>query len=85
MLFRSLHLDGRPLLGLPYGERRELLDGLRLEGPGWQTPPAVKGDGAVALTVSREYGLEGVTAKRLSSAYRPGPSKDWVTIAGAGR
>jgi bifunctional non-homologous end joining protein LigD len=85
MIFDVLHLDGRALLAEPYGERRGLLDRLELEGPGWQTPPAVDGDGAVAMAVSREYGLGGVTAKRLSSAYRPGPSKDWVMIPGTRR
>jgi bifunctional non-homologous end joining protein LigD len=84
MIFDVLHLDGRGLLTVPYGERRERLDELGLAGAAWQTPPAVTGEGAVAMRVGREYGLAGVTAKRLSSAYRPGPSKDWVTIPGAG-
>jgi bifunctional non-homologous end joining protein LigD len=84
MIFDVLHLDGRSLLAAPYGERRAALDGLGLAGAAWQTPPAVTGDGAVALRVSREYGLGGVTAKRLASAYRPGRSKDWVTITAAG-
>jgi bifunctional non-homologous end joining protein LigD len=85
MIFDVLHLDGRALLAVPYGERRAALNELELEGTGWQTPPAVDGDGAVAMAVSREYGLGGVTAKRLSSAYRPGPSKDWVAITGGRR
>jgi bifunctional non-homologous end joining protein LigD len=83
MIFDVLHLDGQPLLMAPYAERRALLDGLGLDGPAWQTPPSVTGDRAVAMSVSWDYGLSGVTAKRLTSAYRPGPSKDWITIAGA--
>jgi len=33
--FDLLELDGRKLTHLPLGERRSLLDGLRLHGPGW--------------------------------------------------
>ncbi|MDX2674784.1 hypothetical protein PV376_35325, partial [Streptomyces sp. NRRL_ISP-5395] len=46
MLFDLVHLDGRLLTGLPYAERRELLEGLGLAGPSWSTPAAITGHGA---------------------------------------
>jgi bifunctional non-homologous end joining protein LigD len=81
LIFDALHLDGRSLFRLPYTERRDLLEGLRLSGPAWQTPPAFVGSGTEAVRVSQEQGLEGVVAKRLTSTYRPGSrSPDWVKI-----
>jgi bifunctional non-homologous end joining protein LigD len=81
LIFDVLHLDGRSLLRLPYTGRRDLLAGLGLSGPAWQTPPAFLGNGAEAVRVSQEQGLEGVMAKRLTSTYRPGHrSPDWVKV-----
>jgi DNA ligase D-like protein (predicted 3'-phosphoesterase) len=72
MVYDVLHLDGRPLLELPYRERRERLDGLGLSGPRWQTAPWFPGDGDAVLDAAREQGLPGVVAKRLDSPYEPG-------------
>lgn len=81
LAFDLLHLDGTSLLDRPYEQRRELLERLELDGPAWQTPPAFQGDGAQAVRASREQQLEGVVAKRLTSAYRPGRrSLDWVKV-----
>ncbi|MGW3214896.1 non-homologous end-joining DNA ligase [Streptomyces sp. CAI 127] len=81
MLFDLVHLDGRLLTGLPYAERRELLEGLGLAGPAWSTPAAITGHGAEAWEMAREAGLEGLIAKRLTSRYEPGArSKTWVKI-----
>jgi bifunctional non-homologous end joining protein LigD len=73
LIFDVLQLDGRPLMDLPYTERRALLDDLALSGPNWQTPPSFPGaDFAAVQAVSREHGMEGVVAKRLDSRYTPG-------------
>ena len=81
MAFDVLHLDGRSTLGLPYAERRRLLESLQLEGPSWRTPPAWFGDGAMVLGAAREQGLEGVVAKRRQSPYRPGRrAEDWLKV-----
>ena len=81
MAFDLLHLDGRSTLGLPYAERRELLDGLDLEGPHWQTPAYHAGDGQALLDASRARGLEGIVAKRLDSRYEPGRrSGAWLKV-----
>ncbi len=78
-----LHLDGRCCTTLPYIRRRELLHGLDLQGPAWQTTPWYPGGGADVLRAARSQGLPGVLAKRLDSGYRPGRrSRDWREITG---
>jgi bifunctional non-homologous end joining protein LigD len=77
-LFDLLHFDGRSLLGLPYTERRHLLEELELSGDGWQTPGNHRGEGAALRDHAAALGLPGIVAKRLDSTYRPGvESKDW--------
>jgi bifunctional non-homologous end joining protein LigD len=79
--FDVLHLDGRSRLALPYRERRQLLDGLKLEGPHWRAPASHAGDGEDMVRASREQGLEGVVAKRLDSPYEPGRRTGaWIKI-----
>lgn len=81
LVFDVLHLDGESLLDSAYDERRVRLEALGLDGSHWATPPAFAGDGATALQVSREQGLEGVIAKRRRSLYLPGRrSRDWVKV-----
>ncbi len=81
LIFDLLYLDGRWLLELPYSDRRQLLDGLELEGAHWRTPPVLRGSGATALRGSQRRGQEGIIAKRRSSRYLPGRrSPDWVKI-----
>jgi bifunctional non-homologous end joining protein LigD len=81
IVFDLLWLDGHPLLHLPYAERRERLRALGLDGPAWQTPDHVVGNGAAMLRASRERGLEGVVAKRLDSPYEPGRrSHCWLKV-----
>ncbi|MEV7715265.1 non-homologous end-joining DNA ligase [Streptomyces sp. NPDC088270] len=81
VLFDAVHLDGRGLTGLPYTERRSLLEGLALSGPRWSTPASVVGHGVQALEMTRAAGLEGVVAKRLTSVYEPGVrSRSWIKI-----
>ncbi len=80
-IFDLLYLDGHPTIELPYRQRRELLEGLRLKGPAWQVPAQRMGGGAELLAATAEQRLEGVIAKRLDSPYRPGErSGEWVKI-----
>jgi len=82
LVFDVLWLDGQSTVDLPYTDRRDLLDGLHLEGPHWQVPPYFPGGGAAALDTSRAQGLPGVVAKRLDSPYRSGErSPDWLAVA----
>ena len=72
MIFDLLYLEGRSTLELPYERRRELLAGLRLDGPHWKTPEHHVGDGDALLEQARALSLEGVVAKRLDARYEPG-------------
>jgi bifunctional non-homologous end joining protein LigD len=81
LLFDVLHAEGSSQLSRTYDQRRLLLTDLGLDGPSWATPPAFEGDGATAMAVSRQQGLEGVIAKRRTSTYLPGRrSRDWVKV-----
>jgi bifunctional non-homologous end joining protein LigD len=81
LAFDVLHLDGESQLSTTYDQRRALLEAIGLDGPSWATPPAFEGDGATAVEVSRQQGLEGVLAKRRQSTYQPGRrSRDWVKV-----
>ncbi|MEO6500682.1 MAG: non-homologous end-joining DNA ligase [Jatrophihabitantaceae bacterium] len=81
LIFDLLHLDGAATIGLPYQQRRQLLEELDLDGASWQCPSYFAGNGEMVLQASQQLGLEGVVAKRLASAYRPGRrSPDWRKI-----
>lgn len=81
MVFDILDLDGRDLTGLPYAERRGVLEGLSLSGPAWGTSPSHPGVGDVMLDMSRRMGLEGIVAKRLDAPYLPGRrTPAWLKI-----
>lgn len=83
--FDVLVLDGEPVTALPYTERRELLEGLGLDGadPAVRVPQSVRDvAGAQLLDVARLHGLEGVVGKRCASRYDPGRrSAAWVKTA----
>ncbi|MHA6797585.1 non-homologous end-joining DNA ligase (plasmid) [Pseudonocardia bannensis] len=81
LAFDLLHLDGHNTMGLPYRERRKLLESVGLSGPHWDTPPNSAGGGANVLAASKQQGLEGIVAKRLDSVYEPGRrSKAWIKV-----
>ncbi|WP_369138583.1 non-homologous end-joining DNA ligase [Modestobacter versicolor] len=85
LVFDLLALDGESLLGLPYPERRERLDALAPVSDRWVVTPWFRGDvpgvGDQVQAASLENGLEGVVAKRLDSAYRPGGrGPDWRKV-----
>jgi bifunctional non-homologous end joining protein LigD len=81
IVFDLLWLDGHSLMDLPYAERRERLAQLALQGPHWQTPDHVVGDGAAVLEASLANGLEGIVAKQLASPYLPGRrSPCWLKV-----
>lgn len=76
--FDILHLDGLDVTGLPYEERRMLLESLGLPNEAIQLSPAVVGEGRSLLSLP---GLEGVVAKRLGSTYQEGArSRAWLKI-----
>ncbi|MFI9643337.1 non-homologous end-joining DNA ligase [Micromonospora sp. NPDC051925] len=80
MIFDLLRWRGEDLTGWPYHERRAALDGLGLGAARWAVPPSFA-DGAATYQAAGEHGLEGVLAKRVDAAYRPGVrSPDWVKV-----
>jgi bifunctional non-homologous end joining protein LigD len=81
LVFDVIYLDGRTLIDLPYPERRERLEALKLDGPSWQTPSYHRGDGKSLLDLTRQRGLEGLVAKRLDSRYLPGRrTRAWLKV-----
>ena len=68
---------------LPYERRRELLAGLAVAGPYWQTPPYFAGGGEFALAASADQGAPGILAKRLDSPYLSGRrTRRWLRVRG---
>ncbi|WP_432104980.1 non-homologous end-joining DNA ligase [Streptomyces sp. bgisy091] len=81
VLFDVVFLRSGSLVRQPWTERRAALEALGLDGPHWSTPSVVVGHGEQALSMTREAGLEGVVAKRLSSVYEPGVrARTWIKI-----
>jgi bifunctional non-homologous end joining protein LigD len=82
LVFDVLQLDGRPLTGRPYAERRELLDTLLPDGSVFQAPPTFPGEDLEAVqAASVANGFEGVVIKRLDSVYEPGiRSGSWLKL-----
>jgi bifunctional non-homologous end joining protein LigD len=86
VVFDLLYLDGRDLTAEPYTRRRELLEGLELTGPGFQTPRYSVGRAKRLLAAAAERGLEGVVMKRLDSLYSPGKrTGEWLKVKNVGR
>jgi bifunctional non-homologous end joining protein LigD len=72
---------GSDVTGLPYEERRGILDGLELASP-IIVPEATPTHGISLYRAVRDRGIEGIVAKRLGSRYQPGRrSDDWLKIA----
>ncbi|HEX8689587.1 MAG TPA: non-homologous end-joining DNA ligase [Solirubrobacterales bacterium] len=85
-IFDLLYFEGRDLTGEPYRRRRELLEGLELSGPSWQTPGYATGHTRELLEASREQQLEGIVVKRLDSRYSPGKRTGaWLKVKNTGR
>jgi ATP dependent DNA ligase domain len=53
LAFDLLHLERDSRLELPYAARRELLEGLDLEGPAWRTPRHFVGQADAVLSATR--------------------------------
>jgi bifunctional non-homologous end joining protein LigD len=80
VLFDLLALDGRPVVDLPWSERRRLLEDLVEPGSHWQVPAAHE-DGRALFDAAEANDLEGIIAKRVESTYRPGTrTGEWVKV-----
>src|SRR6476660_544977 len=76
IVFDLLAIDGRAVYRRPRWERRQLLEGLALNGDYWSTTPSHT-DGEALWEKVCELGLEGVVAKKRSSHYLPG-RRGWI-------
>ena len=80
-VFDVLRIGEHDTVGLPYEDRRRLLDQLVEPGDHWAVPTFRIGGGAELLAATGEQGLEGIMAKRLGSLYVPGKrSPNWRKI-----
>ena len=80
-LFDVLRIDDHDTIGLPYEDRRRLLDQLVDAGANWLVPSHRIGGGAELADATAAQGLEGIVAKRLGSTYQPGKrSPNWRKI-----
>jgi len=79
--FDLLHHNGEDLRFLPLIDRRLQLSEIVARS----NVPCLHlvwgfDDGAKLLKVAERHGLEGIVSKRQASAYRSGPSRNWVKI-----
>ncbi|WP_433301347.1 DNA polymerase ligase N-terminal domain-containing protein [Actinoplanes sp. CA-030573] len=82
LAYDLLWLEGHATTGnIGYAQRRELLEGLAIEGEHWQTPPYFPGGGRFALETARAQGLAHIVAKKRDSPYLTGQRSDlWRAI-----
>ena len=81
VIFDLLHLDGEDLTGAPYKRRRELLEGLGLDGEAWRVPRAATTKIKELLAAAAGQGVDGLVLKKRSSPYVPGRrTGDWLLI-----
>jgi bifunctional non-homologous end joining protein LigD len=86
VVFDLLYLDGEDVTGEAYSRRRELLEGLELDGESWQTPRYSVGHAKELLAASKAHGLEGVVLKRPDSTYAPGKRTGaWLKVKNTSR
>lgn len=79
--FDVLRIEEHDTIGLPYEDRRRLLEQLVEAGSHWSVPTYRVGGGPELLAATGDQGLEGIMAKRLGSTYLPGKrSPNWRKI-----
>jgi bifunctional non-homologous end joining protein LigD len=82
MIFDVLACDGHSVMENTYAERRGVLEELDLYGAGFCTAENFSDGEALFAAVVRQ-GLEGIVAKSVDSAYRPG-ERDWLKVKNRG-
>src|SRR5438874_11345382 len=86
LAFDLLYESYRQLMDRPLLERRDRLARLVVRGAPILVPEHLESDGEPFLEAVREFGLEGVVAKRRDSTYVPGArAADWLKVHAVGR
>jgi bifunctional non-homologous end joining protein LigD len=79
--FDLLELDGVDYRLQPLGKRKARLAKLLGRAPpGIELNEHTDAGGELVFRQACAMGLEGIVSKRLSAAYRSGPSRDWVKV-----
>jgi bifunctional non-homologous end joining protein LigD len=79
--FDLLHLDGHDLRACAIEDRKALLRDV-IGAAGCEriiVVDHITGSGQALFEAVRQIGAEGIVSKRAGSAYRGGPSRDWLT------
>jgi bifunctional non-homologous end joining protein LigD len=79
--FDLLELDGVDYRPLPLGKRKDRLARLLARVPaGIALNEHTDARGELVFRQACAMGLEGIVSKRLTAAYRSGPSRDWIKV-----
>ncbi len=85
-VFDILWYDGKDLMKLTLGKRREILESVLPQSDTIRLSENFETNGIDFFKVAKEMSLEGIMAKRKDSLYFPGArSKDWLKIKTEGR
>lgn len=84
VVFDVLYQDFQPRMELAFTERREILEKVAAEASGCEEillSGGVRGNGKALYQQACEQSLEGIVAKKMSSAYAPGKRNGaWIKI-----
>ncbi|MGC9129466.1 MAG: non-homologous end-joining DNA ligase [Candidatus Micrarchaeia archaeon] len=80
VVFDVLHVDGQDLLSKPLIERKKILNELIEESDFCIISNYIFEEGVELFNRVKKRGLEGIMAKKISSLYQQGRSKDWLKI-----
>jgi len=85
-VFDVLEIDGKPVIGLSFRERRKRLGKILEPGDSLIRLSETFDDGEALLEVTEAERLEGVVAKRADSVYQPGKrTRDWLKVKSHGK
>lgn len=80
-LFDLLWLNGKNLMGLPFTERRAVLEEIVPDNGIIRLSQAFNESGIEFFEASKKMDLEGIIAKKADSTYHPGArSKEWLKV-----
>jgi bifunctional non-homologous end joining protein LigD len=78
--FDCLYVNGQDLRRQPLSKRRMALEKSVFGGDGLILSRRLAQTGLKAFQIAKQRGYEGLVAKRLSSFYLPGRSRDWLKV-----